>query len=186
MNLGEKIFSLRKEKKLSQEKLAELVGVSRQTISNWELFESKPNTDQLILLSKALDVSITDLLSNELSTLNERIDNTEKLVKKNMKLYKILSITIYFILLISLIIFIIFILNKRDFTNYYDDDFNCYNGDQVVNVSVDSTDAKELYINISWFEEKYYAGNTLKETFDNLNVLKKVLIKNGYICKSAK
>ena len=37
MNIGEKIFKLRKDQKLSQEQLAEKVGVTRQTISNWEL-----------------------------------------------------------------------------------------------------------------------------------------------------
>ena len=38
MNLGKKIINLRKQEKITQEKLAEIIGVTRQTISNWEIF----------------------------------------------------------------------------------------------------------------------------------------------------
>lgn len=56
--LGENILKLRKKLGLSQEQLGEKVGVTRQTISNWELNETSPNPEQLKLLSKALKVSI--------------------------------------------------------------------------------------------------------------------------------
>lgn len=65
MKLGDNIFKLRKKQGLSQEKLGEEVNVTRQTISNWELGETSPNPDQLKLLSKALKVSIDELLENE-------------------------------------------------------------------------------------------------------------------------
>ena len=52
MQLGNNIQTLRKRKGLSQEKLAEKINVTRQTISNWELGETAPNPEQLILLSK--------------------------------------------------------------------------------------------------------------------------------------
>ena len=61
MELGKNINALRKEKGFSQENLAEKVNVTRQTISNWELGETSPNPEQLILLSKALDKSIDEL-----------------------------------------------------------------------------------------------------------------------------
>ena len=62
--LGENIYNLRKSKKLSQEQLAEIVNVTRQTISNWELGETSPNPEQLKILSKALNVSVDELLNN--------------------------------------------------------------------------------------------------------------------------
>ena len=62
MNLGNKITKLRKKEKISQEILAEKIGVTRQTISNWELNETQPNPEQLKLLSKALNVSVDDLI----------------------------------------------------------------------------------------------------------------------------
>ena len=66
MKLGDNIFKLRKDCKLSQEQLAEKVDVTRQTISNWELGETSPNPEQLKLLSKALNVSIDELLNNDI------------------------------------------------------------------------------------------------------------------------
>ena len=66
MQLEDNIYNLRKEKGLSQEKLAEKINVTRQTISNWELGETAPNPEQLILLSKALNKSIDELVGNEI------------------------------------------------------------------------------------------------------------------------
>lgn len=65
MQLGNNIQTLRKKKGLSQEKLAEKINVTRQTISNWELGEAAPNPEQLILLSKQFDISIDELVGND-------------------------------------------------------------------------------------------------------------------------
>ena len=65
MQLGNNIQTLRKKKGLSQEKLAEKINVTRQTISNWELGETAPNPEQLILLSKEFDISIDELVGND-------------------------------------------------------------------------------------------------------------------------
>lgn len=67
--LGENILKLRKKLGLSQEQLGEKVGVTRQTISNWELNETSPNPEQLKLLSKALKVSIDELLNNDVQNI---------------------------------------------------------------------------------------------------------------------
>lgn len=66
MELGKNICTFRKENGLSQEKLAEKINVTRQTISNWELGETAPNPEQLILLSKAFQKSIDELVGNEI------------------------------------------------------------------------------------------------------------------------
>ena len=77
--LGENIYKLRKLKELSQEELAEVIGVSRQTISNWELGETSPNPEQLKLLSKVLGVSVDELINNEIKgILEEKVSNTER------------------------------------------------------------------------------------------------------------
>lgn len=65
MQLGNNIYNSRREKGLSQEKLAEKINVTRQTISNWELGETSPNPEQLILLSKTLEKSIDELVGND-------------------------------------------------------------------------------------------------------------------------
>ena len=56
MNLGEKIYKLRKEKGLSQEALAEFVGTTRQAISKWENNQGYPETEKLLLLSNVFEV----------------------------------------------------------------------------------------------------------------------------------
>ena len=51
MKFGEKLIKLRKEKKLSQEQLAEELGVTRQTISNWENYKNYPDIAMLTKIS---------------------------------------------------------------------------------------------------------------------------------------
>ena len=93
MNLGEKIYELRKKKGLSQEQLGEKVNVTRQTISNWELGETAPNPEQLKLLSKSLDISIDELLDNDIrNTLVAKVSNTERLAGLILKIIKIFFI----------------------------------------------------------------------------------------------
>lgn len=62
MNLGQNIAQLRRQAGLSQEQLAEQVGVSRQAVSKWESGQSLPETERLIALGEALGVSIDALL----------------------------------------------------------------------------------------------------------------------------
>ena len=57
MNLSEKILYCRKKAGLSQEALAEKLGVSRQAISKWETGESVPELSKLVLLARAFDVT---------------------------------------------------------------------------------------------------------------------------------
>lgn len=66
MELNKNIYNLRKEKGFSQEYMAEQINVSRQTISNWELGETSPNPEQLLLLSKVLETSVDNLLGNDM------------------------------------------------------------------------------------------------------------------------
>ena len=105
MKLGNKILKLRKQKGLSQEELGEKVDVTRQTISNWELGETQPNPEQLKLLSKELNVSIDELLDNDIqNVLVEKVSNTEKLAGIILKILKIIiiGIPLTFVLLILL------------------------------------------------------------------------------------
>lgn len=79
MKLNENIDTLRKKKGYSQEYLAEKIGVSRQTISNWCLGETTPNPEQLLLLSKTLEISVYELLGNELKFTSSKKDNTNNM-----------------------------------------------------------------------------------------------------------
>ena len=61
MKFNEKLIKLRKEKLLSQEELAEKLGVTRQTISKWELEQTTPDMDKLQQISKLLVLPTLDL-----------------------------------------------------------------------------------------------------------------------------
>ena len=113
MSLGEKILDLRKKNGLSQEQLGEMIDVTRQTISNWELSETSPNPEQLKLLSKSLKVSIDDLLDNDIQNIVvEKVSNTEKLAEMAIKTIKFLGVLFVILLVVDLISFIIFMLLK--------------------------------------------------------------------------
>ncbi len=60
---NDNLTALRKMKKLSQEELAEQVGVSRQTLSKWETGESLPDIEKAKTLADFLEVTLDDLLS---------------------------------------------------------------------------------------------------------------------------
>ena len=62
MNLADRIQTLRKSKGMSQEELADKIGVSRQAISKWESEQSMPDIDKVILLSELFEVTTDYLL----------------------------------------------------------------------------------------------------------------------------
>ena len=67
MTLGEKISKQRKELNYSQEQLADILGVSRQSISKWESDIAYPETDKLIKMGKLFDCSMDYLLNRDVT-----------------------------------------------------------------------------------------------------------------------
>ena len=65
MQLQDKILQLRKRSGLSQEALAERIGVSRQAVSKWETGEAVPELSKLLLLARAFSVTTDYLLSED-------------------------------------------------------------------------------------------------------------------------
>lgn len=67
MKLSEKIIELRKAKGMTQEELAAICNVSRQSISKWEADIALPETEKLLILGEVFHVSMDVLLKDELS-----------------------------------------------------------------------------------------------------------------------
>ena len=67
MTLGEKLSRLRKEYNYTQEQLADILGVSRQSISKWESDIAFPETDKLIKMGKLFECSMDYLLNDEIT-----------------------------------------------------------------------------------------------------------------------
>jgi len=105
MDLGNNILKLRKQHRLSQEKLGEKIGVTRQTISNWELNETIPDAKQLTVLSRVLQISIDKLLDNDIQNLLEqKVNNVETKIIKNNKLSKIIFVLSLVIVVLVLVL----------------------------------------------------------------------------------
>ncbi|MBQ8193447.1 MAG: helix-turn-helix transcriptional regulator [Bacilli bacterium] len=70
MKFGENLYNLRKNAKMSQEKLAEKMSVSRQSISKWENGESYPEMDKILKLCNIFHCKINDLVHEDLTDIN--------------------------------------------------------------------------------------------------------------------
>lgn len=62
VTLGHRIATLRRERGYSQDDLAQLTGVERRTIQRYEAAASSPGFAELLLIARALDIHVTDLL----------------------------------------------------------------------------------------------------------------------------
>ena len=83
LHIANRLLQLRKERGLSQEELADQLGISRQAVSKWERAEASPDTDNLICLAKLYNVSLDYLLQTEDSI--ETI-KTEQIKKEEVKI----------------------------------------------------------------------------------------------------
>ena len=109
MELGKQIYELRRKANLSQEQLAEKVGVSRQTISKWELGETAPDIKQAQVLSQVFGVSLDELTGNDTKeVIYEKVSNTEKLAGLIIKVIKIWGIIILACLIVAVVGIVLF------------------------------------------------------------------------------
>ena len=86
MVIGEKITELRKKYNYTQENLAERIGVTRQTLSNWESNITSPDLKQASLLCKELKIQISDLIDNavDIDTKEHSNNVLDKLINKDV------------------------------------------------------------------------------------------------------
>lgn len=93
MNLGAQIKSYRTGLSLSQEELAELVYVSRQSISNWENDKTYPDIGSLLRLSEVFHVSLDTLVKGDIETMKQEIDAQERATfQKDSAIFSVLLI----------------------------------------------------------------------------------------------
>ncbi|MGL4695667.1 helix-turn-helix transcriptional regulator [Enterococcus larvae] len=74
MKISEQLKKHRKVKQISQEGLAEVVHVSRQTVSNWETGRSYPDLQSLLLLSDYFEVSLDELVRGDVSMMKKTVE----------------------------------------------------------------------------------------------------------------
>ena len=99
-DIGSKIKAARIEKKLTQEQIAELLGVSRQTISNWENQKSYPDIISVIKMSECCDVSLDYLLKGEqkMKRYYDYLEESTNVVKSNTNRNQIITLLSYLLI----------------------------------------------------------------------------------------
>ena len=80
IKIGKFIANCRKDKKITQEKLAEKLYISDRAISKWERGLSLPDTDKMLELCDILDITVNELLNGEKTEMNDDNKKTEKLL----------------------------------------------------------------------------------------------------------
>lgn len=84
MILADKIINLRKKSGMSQEELADKIGVSRQAVSKWESMQAIPDLDKILKMSKLFNVSTDFLLKDEIEVEEARVESGEESDKKTV------------------------------------------------------------------------------------------------------
>lgn len=112
MNIGEKLFELRKSKNLSQEDVADKLNVTRQTVSKWETNQSTPDFDKIVPLCELFEITTEELLTGKKPEINnmqgesvdeEKIPTKEEVRKKSAEVVST-SVFIYIVALAILMI----------------------------------------------------------------------------------
>ena len=125
MTIADRIQSLRKSKGMSQEELADAVGVSRQAVSKWESEQATPDLDKVVIMSDIFEVTTDYLLkgiepvkTDDHKTMADVIDQkilTEKNGKRIKTLVKYVLIGVGALMSIELIVLLIYVIVNHGF-----------------------------------------------------------------------
>ena len=82
MNLGERLFELRKTKSLTQDEVAEKLNVTRQTVSKWETNQSTPDFDKIVPICELFEIGVEELLTGKKEEKQEKNEEQEEKKEK--------------------------------------------------------------------------------------------------------
>ena len=101
MKIGEKIYTFRKTKGLSQEELAELLDVSRQSVSKWETDAAVPELDKLVGMCEIFGITLDQLTGREICSPTPSTDIPPKTAPVSLTPVKVLGIVLIGIALLG-------------------------------------------------------------------------------------
>ncbi len=188
MKLGQNILNYRKKKGLSQEELGERINVTRQTISNWELGETSPNPEQLKLLSHELNVSVDELLDNDIrGILEEKVTSTEETTKRLLKIIRRFIIIVILVIFFTLLcLFIIKLLDvSTDTGNLVEESIYCkiYGEEHGYTIKYQELTG----ISVEEGGDTYFADvlelNKYNDVNQKFNIINDYVKKNGGTCE---
>lgn len=124
MKYGQIIYNLRKERGLSQERVAEELQVTRQSISLWETDQASPSIDNLLLLSKLFNVSIDDIVNKNVSVNDSNFRKVQVIYDEDKKTLFITKSYLQIILLLIYPVGYLLTFSIVDIINYFSNNIN--------------------------------------------------------------
>lgn len=116
MEIGTKLKNARSNANLTQEDIAEKIGVSRQTVSNWENNKSYPDIISVIRLSDIYGISLDTLLKED-ENMIKHLDESTNIVKSKNRLRKLLPVLVYTVIWV-LCVLLFWLYSGRDVGTY--------------------------------------------------------------------
>ena len=114
MKLNEQITQLRRERKMSQEELAEILQVSRQSVSKWENGLSNPDTENLIRLAEIFQVDVNLLIGSQLEAEEKTVEPAYP--PDQRKMVRLLSVLLALAVCVALLFAALWIEERHDGT----------------------------------------------------------------------
>ncbi len=104
MTVGERLYNLRKEKNISQEELANILDVSRQTVSKWETDQSSPDFDKIVPLCNYFGITSDELLTGKSNIVESKKEDSKKIFARNIAI----GVCMYILSIVAIILFAFF------------------------------------------------------------------------------
>ncbi len=184
--LGKYIAQMRKEKRLTQEKLADKLNVHPKTISKWERGISAPDIGLLSLLSEVLGISVSELLNCKSKETDSNIDDgAVEAIKYYTKKSKIKYVKIFLLILFLVVFLFLSIIGVIKYNEFHLYEIHSNNKGYTINGYVGLNHEKSmLFINRLSFNDNYEGTNLeieVKEFMFELNYGNVTLITNGVV-----
>lgn len=108
MNLGERILDLRTKANMSQNDFADVLNVSRQSVSKWETNSSIPDLEKLMRMSEIFNISLDELVRGEMDVISDKSKETSN--KKESSTLEMRKIVGFVLLGVGTIIFVLILV----------------------------------------------------------------------------
>lgn len=179
MKYGQTIYNLRKDRGLSQERVAEELQVTRQSISLWETDQASPSIDNLLLLSKLFNASIDDILKNNVGVTDPNFRKVQLIYYEDKKTLFITKSYLQIILLLIYPVSYLLIFSIVDIINYFSNNING-NNSIVLRIGIPTLIIISLIFGVVLTYKKYKKTLSEKREFTYMFGKDKLIVKiNG-------
>ena len=167
--IGDKILKARKNADLTQNQLAEMLGVSRQSVSNWENNRAYPDIISVIKISDICKISLDSLLKND-EKMIKHLEESTNTVKTKSKYIKIVEIV--FFVIVWAVSLVVLYLTRYEYKSVVNIILYCVMPFVIIVVST-------LIGNNSWGREKTFMPYVFGVIYSTLTLFEYVFIPDS-------